>query len=125
MPSQKPRILLVEDEPLIALFVEELLDDLNCECVGPIKDLPNALQYASNGSFEAAILNLVIDGKNAYSVAEALADRGIPFAFASGVPHGAFEAQWKDRPYLSKSYGFEDVRLLAMKLLAAGAGTHH
>ena len=79
MPSQKPRILLVEDEPLIALFVEELLNDLNCECVGPIKDLPNALHYASNGSFEAAILNLVIDGKNAYSVAEALAGREIPW----------------------------------------------
>jgi CheY-like chemotaxis protein len=125
MPSRKPRILVVEDEPLIALYVKELLDDLNCECVGPIKDLPNAEHYASTGSFDAAILNLVIDGKNAYSVAEALAARGIPFAFASGVPHGEFEAQWRDRPHLAKPYGLEDVRLLVMKLLATGAGTRH
>ena len=56
MPSRKPRILVVEDEPLIALFVKELLDDLNCECVGPIKDLPTAVHSARNGSFDAAIL---------------------------------------------------------------------
>ncbi len=84
--APKPRILVVEDEPLIAVFISELLDDLGCECIGPIGDLKNGMQQAENGSFDAAILNLLIDDKYTYPIAEVLVARGIPFGFASGVP---------------------------------------
>jgi CheY-like chemotaxis protein len=103
------RILVVEDEVLIAEMVKVMLDDLGCQCLGPITDLAVALVAARTEAFDAAILNLVIGGKNAYAVAEVVAERGIPFAFASGVPRASIDPRWQDRPYLAKPYVVADI----------------
>lgn len=100
----------MEDEVLIAEMVKSMLADLGCQCLGPITDLELALAAARDDSFDAAILNLVIEGKNAYAVAEIVAERGLPFTFASGVPRGSIDLKWRDRPYLAKPYVMEDVR---------------
>jgi CheY-like chemotaxis protein len=115
--ARKPRVLVVEDEALIAVMVEDFLDLIGCEVVGPISHLPTALQAAENADIDAAILNLVIGGKNAYAVAEILSRRGIPFGFASGVPRDNFDDRWRNSPHLPKPYGIEDVRGLMTALL--------
>jgi DNA-binding response OmpR family regulator len=69
--SQKPRILVVEDEPLIAIELEDFLIDHGWECLGPVRDLATAPRYAETQPMDAAILNLILDGKNAYPVAAA------------------------------------------------------
>ena len=99
----------MEDEVLIAEMVKAILDDLGCQCLGPIAKLAVALVAARTESFDAAILNLVIDGENAYAVAEVIAERGIPFAFASGVPRSGIDPKWHDRPYLPKPYVMADI----------------
>ena len=109
-PPAPLRILVVEDEVLIAEMVKGMLDDLGCQCLGPITDLELALAAARADSFDAAILNLVIEGKNAYAVAEIVAERGLPFTFASGVPRSSIDLKWRDRSYLAKPYVMEDVR---------------
>jgi DNA-binding response OmpR family regulator len=114
---RKPRVLVVEDEALIAVMIEDFLDLIGCECVGPISHLPTALKAAETETFDAAILNLVIGGKNAYAVAEILARREIPFAFASGVPRDSFEERWRSSPFLAKPYGVEDIRGVLTALL--------
>ena len=98
----KPRVLLVEDEVLISIHVAQLLDEIGCEMIGPLADIPAAVQAAETGVIDAAILNLVIGGLDAYAVAEVLAARNIPFAFASGVPETSIGDAWKGRPFLSK-----------------------
>jgi CheY-like chemotaxis protein len=103
------RILVVEDEVLIAEMVKGMLDDLGCQCLGPITNLELALAAARTESFDAAILNLVIGGENAYAVAEVVAERGMPFAFASGVPRSSIDPKWRDRPYLAKPYVTADI----------------
>jgi CheY-like chemotaxis protein len=103
------RILVVEDEVLIAEMVKGMLDDLGCQSLGPITNLEFALAAARTESFDAAILNLVIGGENAYAVAEVVAERGIPFAFASGVPWSSIDLKWRDRPYLAKPYVTADI----------------
>jgi DNA-binding response OmpR family regulator len=120
MAPARPRVLVVEDEPLIALMLEQHIDELGCDCLGPVGVLAQAMEIARNGSFSAAVLNLIIDEKPAYSVAAILAERGIPFGFVSGLPHGAFDDQWLGRPYLNKPYAFDDLRQFILDLLAAG-----
>jgi DNA-binding response OmpR family regulator len=122
VPFQKPRILVVEDEPLVALLVKQYLDDLGCDCVGPVADIQTAEHQARNGTFDAAVLNLRLGGKDAYSVASILAYRDIPFAFASGVPHSGLDGAWKDRPYIEKPYTVADLRGLLVTLLKDGVG---
>ena len=124
-PTTKPRVLVVEDEALIAVMVEDFLDLIGCECIGPITHLPTALTAAETEEFDAAILNLIIGGKNAYPVAEILLRRGIPFAFASGVPRDGFDEKWKSSPFLAKPYGAEDIRTLMTTLLTSGGGVRN
>ena len=81
------QILVVEDEALIAIYLEGLIPELGCGCVGPVVKLSEAIEQARTAIVDAAILNLIVDGQPAYAVAEILARRGIPFGFASGVMH--------------------------------------
>ena len=111
------RILIAEDEPLIAVMLAELITEFGFETVGPIAHLDKALRAAETEHLDAAILNLIIRGETAYGVAAVLASRNIPFAFASGVPHHGLETDWKDRPYLEKPYSAEHVRELLELLL--------
>jgi len=104
------RILIVEDEPLIAYSLMEVIAPWGFECVGPIADLAIALQLAASETLDAAILNLIIQGGTAYGVAAVLGSRNIPFAFASGVPHHGLESDWQDKPYIAKPYSYADVR---------------
>jgi len=110
------RVLVVEDEALIAIMVADYLRDLGCVCIGPYARLSEALQAAKTAPMDAAILNLVLQGKHAYEVADILAKRGIPFVFASGLPHGGIDGAWSDRPFMTKPYTQDDVRTLLLQL---------
>lgn len=81
-----PRVLLVEDEGLVALMMEDLLTDLGCEVVGSCDSIRSALEWLA-GAAEApdgAVLDVNLGGELVYPVAEALAARRVPFAFATG-----------------------------------------
>jgi DNA-binding response OmpR family regulator len=109
-------VLVVEDEPLIAMLVTDYLRDLGCACIGPYARLSEALQAAKTAPVDAAILNLVLQGQHAYEVAEVLAKREIPFVFATGMPHGGIDGAWADRPFMTKPYTQDDVRTLLLQL---------
>jgi DNA-binding response OmpR family regulator len=114
---KKPRILLVEDELLIADLVETFVEDAGCEVVGPYGTVCEALEACQHVKADAAIVDLVLHGEFAYPVAEMLAKRGIPFGFASGREAAATSSEWLDRPYMGKPFFQEDVdRLLSLLL---------
>lgn len=100
--GKAPRVLVIEDEYLIAAMVADMLADLRCECVGPIATLETGIEAAKTEPCDAAIINLVIQGYHAYEVIEALAARNIPFCFASGAPQTNIREQWRDRPFMMK-----------------------
>jgi hypothetical protein len=112
------QILVVEDEALIAIYLEGLIRELGCICVGPILTLSDAIEQAQTAAVDAAILNLILDGQPAYAVAEILAQRGIPFGFASGVMHASILPEWTERPRVDKPYSLEGVERLIEALLA-------
>ena len=78
------RILVVEDEMLIAILIEVILQELGCHVVGPVSRLDAAMRLAHEEPLDAAILDVRIRGGQVYSVAEELLARNIPFVLASG-----------------------------------------
>ena len=84
-PEQRPRrILVVEDEPLLALAVESLLVDAGFVVVGVAGRLQKALDLVASETFDAAILDANLAGVSASPIALALADRKLPFIVVSG-----------------------------------------
>ncbi|MDG2535815.1 response regulator [Sphingomonas sp. HITSZ_GF] len=86
------RVLVVEDEPVVAMYLEDMLEALGCETIGPASRLADGLVLAESGGFDAAILDINLGGERSTPIAEALRQRGVPFAFASGygVPPDGF-----------------------------------
>ena len=110
------RVLVVEDETLIALLIEDMLAAMDCEIVGPIGKLETAIQIAQEGKFDIAILDVTIRGGKVYPVAEHLLARGVPFVLASGYGDWALPPSLRDQRRLTKPFTAaeleEQVRLL-------------
>ncbi|MEI7806670.1 MAG: response regulator [Hyphomicrobiales bacterium] len=75
------RVLVVEDEPLVAIMLEEALRDFGYAVVGPVENLKSAIQLAATERIDTAIVDINIDGQVATTVADRLMERGIPFLF--------------------------------------------
>jgi CheY-like chemotaxis protein len=116
-----PRILVVDDEPLISMLMEEWLNELGCEVVGPAGSLKAALELAGRAEIDGAILDVNLAGQNSFSLANALRLRGIPFAFATGDSAIDKDAGFADPIVLSKPFVFEDVKAVVGKLLKSAA----
>ncbi len=85
----RPRILIVEDSYLIALLLEQALEDQGWELLGPATRVPAALALARTERIDAALLDINLDGEMSWPVALALRERGIPFAFSTGYGSAA------------------------------------
>ena len=115
------RILIVEDEPLIAMMLEEWLTELSHTPVGPTGSVKKALAVVDQGGFDAAILDVNLAGQRCEPVATALAALGLPFAFATGDSISSLDPRFADRPSLSKPYDFKAVSQVVALLLTAAA----
>lgn len=105
------RVLVVEDEPVVAMFLEDILDALGCIAIGPAGRLDEGLLLAERETLDAAIIDINLAGERSTPIAEMLRGRGVPFAFASGygeAPEGFADAT----PLIEKPYGERDVAAL-------------
>jgi DNA-binding response OmpR family regulator len=101
------RVLVLEDEMLVSLMIEDLLDDQGCHIVGPYDRLLPALDAARIQAIDFALLDVNVAGSNAFSVAEALAARNIPFLFLSGYGQGAMPVEHSDWRVCDKPFRAE------------------
>ena len=86
-PLRGLRVLIVEDEALIASLLEDFLLDLGCDVVGPAMHMTEAVELAREAAIDGATLDVNIVGEKVYPVADILTERGIPFAgVAEAVP---------------------------------------
>jgi DNA-binding response OmpR family regulator len=112
------RILIVDDEALIAMMVEDWLSDMGHTAVGPAHDLDSALALVE-ADLSAAILDLTLGAQVSYPVAGRLRELGVPFAFATGHGRDFLTPEFRDAPQLPKPFEFETFRSLVEGLLAA------
>ena len=104
------RVLLVEDEPLIAMDIEEQLRDAGCAVVGPATTMEAALRLAGAGDFDIALLDGNLGGQPVGAVAAALARRGAPFLFATGYGRDALPSGFEHVPALTKPFTEAELR---------------
>jgi CheY-like chemotaxis protein len=114
------RILVVEDEAAISLLLEDMLLDFGCEVIGPAARLSAALDAVARETVDLAILDVNVAGEPIYPVAEALAQRSIPFVFSTGYGSAGIRDAFRDRPVLQKPFAQHDLK---QKLLQARAKT--
>lgn len=113
------RVLLVEDEMMVALMIESMLAELGHDVVGPVARLDKGLQLAEREPLDLAILDVNIDGREVYPIADALAARDIPFVFATGYGNAGLRPAYQDRPTLQKPYRFDDLHAAIAKCAAS------
>lgn len=113
----RPHILVVEDEVLLGMLMEDLLEALGCVCVGPRSNLTEAVESARTDTFDAAILDVLLGRETVYPVARLLVERGIPFAFATGVGREGLETKWAGQACIRKPYVLDDLRSALNALL--------
>ena len=103
------RVLLIEDETLIALLLEDMLTDLGCTILGSASTVEAAIAMLDRTPPDIAVLDINLGGEKSYAVAEALAKRGVKFVFSTGYTDGRLESPWQDRPVLQKPFGQEQL----------------
>ena len=98
------RILVAEDEMLIAMVVETVLGDADCQVVGPFGRLAQALKSAEQDAIDAALLDINLHGEQVFPVADVLTVRNIPFVFVTGYGAGGLPLRFRDSPTVTKPY---------------------
>jgi CheY-like chemotaxis protein len=114
--ATKLRILVVEDESLVAMLVEDMLTSMGHDVAAVVSRMGEALQVAKVGSFDFAIVDVNLDGTPSYPVAELLTSRGIPFVFATGYGLQGRGSKYADVPTLSKPFLSEDLAKLVSEV---------
>jgi CheY-like chemotaxis protein len=101
-------ILVLEDEPVIALTVEDLLLDAGSEPV-IVTSLASADAVLGRRAFDLALLDVNIGGARSYALAAKLKSRGIPFAFATGYGDALHGEECAGVPTVTKPYNLADI----------------
>ena len=123
--SDRPRcrVLVVEDEAMIAMLVEDMILDFGSEVVGPAAQMDEALRLARQVELDAAILDINVGGTVVFPVAEVLRERGIPFIFATGYGSTGLPPRFLNSPTLPKPFSYESLAD-ALRLALAGQPCH-
>lgn len=113
------RILVVEDEMLILMETENMLADLGCDDVVAAATNEQAIALIEAQDFDAALLDLNLNGVRSYPVADLLSAHGVPFAFATSYGgHGLRDGD-RERPLLVKPFECGRLEKLLTGLLSA------
>jgi CheY-like chemotaxis protein len=103
------RVLVVEDEFLVAMLIEDMLRSAGCVVSGPVPRLAEALDAVNVGTFDAAVLDVNLAGDRIDPVADVLSRRNVPFVFVTGYGTGGLPAVYSERPRLSKPFKMADL----------------
>jgi CheY-like chemotaxis protein len=116
-PADSPKVFIVEDETMVAMLIEDMLDDLGYTTTFHASRLDDGVAYARTGDFDVAILDINIIGGTSFPIAAALAQRGIPFTFCSGYGRLGVPAVWMDQQCVAKPFSAEQLGMALKHLL--------
>jgi DNA-binding response OmpR family regulator len=112
------RILIVEDEVLIAELLVMYVEELGHEVVGPAATVDQALSLLIANPPQLAIIDCSLGTQESTPIAVALVEKNLPFAFATGRGANALPEGFKTRPFIGKPYSLEDIERVLAKLTA-------
>lgn len=96
------RILVAEDEYLLADDLKEVLELANAEVLGPVASLEDAAAFLGSGTIDAALLDVNLRGEPVFSLADKLLQQSVPFAFVTGYDRSALPPRFERVPRLEK-----------------------
>lgn len=102
MSEDRPRVLVVEDDLLVAMLVTDLVAQCDCLVVGPVGSVGDALAAVREDALDGAVLDINLHGERVWPVAELLEECGIPFIFATGYNEGDIPERFRTRPRIAK-----------------------
>jgi len=119
----RKRILLVEDEPLVAMETESELASLGLEVVGPAMNIEDAKRMIAESAFDAALVDANLGGRSAEEIAATLTRRGIPFAFATGYGREGLPERFRNAALLAKPFDANKLMEIVSDLLSRREGS--
>lgn len=119
----RPRILIVEDEPIIAIALEEMLQELGFDVASSVSHVSDALAFLSRENVDVALLDVNIGIQKIDPVADALAARACPFVFTTGYGRSGLPAAHSHRAVLEKPFRMDDLAGIVRAELAGTSYT--
>jgi CheY-like chemotaxis protein len=117
-PLDGRRILVVEDESLVAMLIETILEDMGCAVIGPASSIDEALKMvADDADIDGALLDVNVAGREVFPVADALKARAVPFVFSTGYGEGGLPDHWRGQATIQKPFTEQTIRDALMKAL--------
>jgi CheY-like chemotaxis protein len=111
-------ILVIEDEMLILMMIEDMLADLGCESVATASKIDQAITLIDGHVYDAAMLDLNLNGMESYPIADALIARDVPYFFSTGNSLANVKDGYKDHDVLKKPFTFQQLsNMLSRSLL--------
>jgi len=119
--DNKKRILVVEDEMLVAMNIEDMLLDIGHEVAGIANRLEAGIEAAREGGFDIAMLDVNLAGDLSFPIADILEEKGIPYLFATGYGRKGVKDDYGAAPVLQKPFRARDLQQAIQTLTAADA----
>ena len=115
------RVMIVEDEFLIAMLLEDLLGELECVLAGLASKPAQAFALIESVPIDMAVLDVNLEGTDSFGIAAALKDKGIPFIFATGYGGSRVRPEFSAYPVIQKPYRLEELSHALGRLVAQRA----
>ena len=115
------RVLVVEDDALIAMELAAIVTEMGCTVIGPVGQFTRALALADASALDAALLDVNLHGQTSEKVAIILAGRRIPFAFVTAYSSALKDGVFANRPIARKPFQREDIQNI-IRGLVPGTG---
>jgi DNA-binding response OmpR family regulator len=114
------RFLIADDEAMISFLLQEWLEEMGYEAVGPARNVATALALIDAQRLDGAIVDVGLGRESGYPIAERLAQRGIPFVFGTGRAEGSLQPPFAAARVLTKPFGYSEFEAAIAWMLAQG-----
>lgn len=118
------RVLLAEDETLVAAEIEEILLEIGCEVVGPVATVAAIERLAVSERLDGAVLDVNLRGTHVFRALPLLLQRGVPVILSSGYEdRSLYPEEFRELPLLVKPYEAEDLARAVRRAFGPGSPT--
>lgn len=116
---QKANVLIVDDEPLIAMMIADWLDEFGCSAVGPVGTAPAAVSLIEKGDIDAVLLDVTLGTGNSFELADLARQKGLAVGFITGRAAGDLPERFRGTPVLGKPFEYNAFEALLTRLISS------